>query len=277
MKATGASLKAHMAGTMLTLATLWRVTRRDAAVYGFTDHDQDITYSGTTFLAASGMTPTAVKSSAGLQVDNLDVQALLDSSTITDADLLAGRWDYATVEIWRLNWADTSMGHEVIRKGTIGNVHTGRSAFTAELRGMTQPLQQAIGRTYTPACDADFGDARCGKSLASYTVTGTLSSVTDQRQFSDSGRGESADYFRYGLLTWTSGANNGLSMEVKSFASGMFTLQEAMVGTVAVGDTYSVYAGCDKRLATCRDTYSNVVNFRGFPHVPGNDKMMSGK
>ncbi|RYE11181.1 MAG: DUF2163 domain-containing protein [Hyphomicrobiales bacterium] len=29
--------------------------------------------------------------------------------------------------------------------------------------------------------------------------------------------------------------------------------------------------GCDRRLATCRERFGNVANFRGFPHIPGND------
>jgi hypothetical protein len=30
-------------------------------------------------------------------------------------------------------------------------------------------------------------------------------------------------------------------------------------------------AGCDRRLSVCRDRFDNVANFRGFPHIPGND------
>ena len=66
-------------------------------------------------------------------------------------------------------------------------------------------------------------------------------------------------------------------MEVKDFsAGGVFVLQQAMPNAIAIGDAYSVHAGCDKLLATCRDKFSNVINFRGFPHVPGLDRMVSG-
>ncbi|MEM1146860.1 MAG: DUF2163 domain-containing protein [Pseudomonadota bacterium] len=33
---------------------------------------------------------------------------------------------------------------------------------------------------------------------------------------------------------------------------------------------------CDQRFETCRDTYQNTANFRGFPHLPGNDFILSG-
>ena len=37
------------------------------------------------------------------------------------------------------------------------------------------------------------------------------------------------------------------------------------------GDTFSVVAGCDKKFATCKAKFANALNFRGFPHLPGND------
>ena len=38
-----------------------------------------------------------------------------------------------------------------------------------------------------------------------------------------------------------------------------------------LGDTFTVTAGCDKQFATCQAKFANAVNFRGFPHMPGND------
>ena len=49
------------------------------------------------------------------------------------------------------------------------------------------------------------------------------------------------------------------------------TLWQAMAGADRGGDTFVVTAGCDKRFDTCRDRFDNAVNFRGFPHIPGND------
>ena len=52
------------------------------------------------------------------------------------------------------------------------------------------------------------------------------------------------------------------------------TLLEAPVRPIAAGDDFVVRAGCDKRLETCRDRFANVVNFRGFPHIPGQDTVI---
>jgi uncharacterized phage protein (TIGR02218 family) len=276
MRTLSPELKAHLAQETTTLATLVRVERQDGQVFGFTDASDDITYAGVLFRSNVGHTPTNVKTTSALNVDNLEIETYLDQSAITEADAQAGLWDYAAVEIAQVNYNDLSMGHMTLRKGWMGQIRTGRNQIIAELRGMMQPLQQIIGRIYAPACDADLGDARCGIALASYTVTGTVTAVASQHQLTDSSRAETDAYFEGGKLTFTSGDNAGYSMEVKIFAAGVITLQQGMPNPIAEGDAYSLSAGCDKLLSTCRDKFSNVVNFRGFPHVPGTDRLISG-
>lgn len=86
--------------------------------------------------------------------------------------------------------------------------------------------------------------------------------------------GSDTGYFDYGLITFDTGANAGLSMEVKAYTTGQIVLQLPMPHPVEVGDTYTLIAGCDKSMATCRDRFSNLVNFRGEPYLPGLDKIV---
>jgi hypothetical protein len=86
--------------------------------------------------------------------------------------------------------------------------------------------------------------------------------------------GADSGYFDYGLITFTSGLNNGLSMEIKSYVPGQLTLYLPMPYQPAIGDTYSLKAGCDKAFATCKTKFTNVVNFRGEPYLPGIDKLV---
>lgn len=278
MKATSAALKAHNAQGATTLVTCWKVTRRDGAVFGFTEHVRDLPVSGVTYQAATGFSASAIRTTAALNVDNLDVEGKLDAAGITEADLLAGRWDFAEIHVFEVNYADLTMGIRKLRRGYLGEVKRGRAGFVVELRGLTQKLAQQFGRVYTATCNADLGDARCAVALAPLTVTGALTAAASGRQFTDSARGEAAGWFKGGKLSWTGGANAGLSMEVKDFAGGgVFTLQQPMPFTVAVGDAYSVTPGCDKTIATCHAKFGNTLNFRGFPHVPGTDRMISGR
>ena len=274
MKSVSVGLGEHIAQEVTMLATCWKITRRDGVVMGFTDHDEDLTVSGVAYLATSGFTPTAVETSAALNVDNLDIEGLLSADAITEVDLLAGRYDHAEVEVFVVNYVDLTQGVMMLRTGWLGEVTVKGGQFVAELRGLTQKLATRVGQTYSPACRAQFVDASCGVALATHTETGNVSGVTSRQIFEDSERSEDAGYFAYGKITFSSGANDGISMEVKEFANGRFVLALPMPHEVDEGDAYSVVAGCDKTLNTCAGRFGNAVNFRGEPHVPGTDRLL---
>jgi uncharacterized phage protein (TIGR02218 family) len=285
MKTISAGLTTHIASGTTTLATCWRIERADGTTYGFTDHDQDIVYSGVTYEASTGHTPTNVTTAGNLAVDNLDHQVLLDSTRITEADLIAGVYDYARVYVFLINWADTTQDTIKLRYGTLGQINTDDLTAKAESRGLAQQLQQTIGRTIGPDCDANFGDSRCdpgGTLLTAETYTGSVTNTpTTQNSFADSTKSTKADgYFQYGKLTWTGGNNINRVAEVLSFTSsgGLFTLKFPMPAAIANGDTFSLVAGCDRTANTCKTKWStspvsNFDNFQGFPHLIGNDQL----
>lgn len=275
MKPLSTELQTHLQGEVLTLAHCWKITRRDATVLGFTSHDQDIVYDSVTYYSSPGFTPSDITSNAELAVDHLDVEAVLDSSFMTEADIMAGLYDFAQLEVFLLNYRDLTQGALNLRTGWIGEVTVGRGYFVAEVRGLMQSLSQHIGELYSPSCRAKLGDSRCQVNMSGYTVTGTVTSVSNQRVFADSSRSEASGYFDFGKITFTSGANAGLSMEVKEFLQGdAIRLMLPMPHAITIGDTYSLQAGCDKTLSTCASRFSNAVNFRGEPHVPGIDNML---
>ncbi|MCP4100463.1 MAG: DUF2163 domain-containing protein, partial [Lentisphaerae bacterium] len=232
MKTVSAELKSHLASETPTVAKLWRIDRKDSTIMGFTEHDIDILYDGVTYQGSTGFTPSAISTSSSLSVDNLEVHAYLDSENITEADILSGLFDLAEINIYLVNYNDTSMGAVHLTRGTLGNISIGDITFIAEMMSLSQQLQQNIGRLHGPDCDADLGDDRCKVNLTSYTVTGTITAVTDNQIFIDTGRAEADDYFNYGKLTWTSGNNDGRSMEVKSSGSGTFILFQPMPSVV---------------------------------------------
>ena len=158
------SLQTHFESGTTTLAWCWRLTRNDGAVFGFTDHDRPLTFDGTTFEPESGFTASEIRAGSDLSVDAQEAEGVLTSTTITETDILDGRWDNATVEIWRVNWADTT-SRALLRRGGIGQVRRGRLHFVAEMRSLAHVLGQTIGRTFQASCDAALGDVRCGVDL----------------------------------------------------------------------------------------------------------------
>lgn len=173
-----------------------------------------------------------------------------------------------------VNYEVPEDGRLPLKHGWLGEVRMEGGVFVAEVRGISSKLQQTIGEIYTHTCRARLGDARCGADLEDFTVTGTITAVEGRHAFTDSAREEENGYFAYGSITFTSGANEGLSMEVREFVAGRFGLFLPMPKDVEVGDSYTVVAGCDKRFDTCVARFANALNFRGEPHVPGTDKIL---
>lgn len=273
MKPVSSNLAAHLSGEVTTLATCWKLTLRNGTVMGFTDHSRDITVDSVLYEAASGFSPTAVRTSSDLAVDNMDVEGMFDSAHITEADMLAGIYDFAEVEIFKVNYVDISQGTLPLRRGYLGEVSHRTHRFVAEIRGLTQHLSQHIGEFYSPACRANLGDSRCKFSLASVTHSATVSSVTDNQQFTAASLTQDDGFFTFGKITFTSGNNNGLSMEVKEYTTGNIILVFPLPYAVTAGDGFDIEAGCDKTFETCVNRFNNAVNFRGEPHVPGTDKL----
>lgn len=271
MKSISSTLAAHLASDCTTLAWLIKLTRRDGSVLGFTTFDKPLTTGGVTYHANSAMTASAMSSTANLATDNLEITGILSSAGLDDADIEAGLYDNARVDVYVCNWADLTQGVVQMRRGWLGQIVRAGGQYVAELRGLHDALQHVIGEYYTAECRYDLGDSRCTVNLSAITVTGVVASVTDNATFVDTTRSESDGTFNYGKLTFTNGLNKGLSMEVKNFTalSQTFSLWLPMPNTLQAGDTYTVYPGCDKRLTTCRDKFSNVVNFGGFPYIPG--------
>jgi uncharacterized phage protein (TIGR02218 family) len=277
MKTFTPALTAHYASDSTRLATCWKATLVGGDVIAATSHDVDLLVDGVLYKAANGYRVSDVATSSQLNPDNLELDGMLQSPAITDADVHSGRWDYAAIEIFEINYTDLTGGKNILRSGTLGEVKSGRNQFTAELRGLMQAYSRVIVRLTTKDCTADLGDARCTVNVVAITVAGVVDSVVANRQILDATRVEAAHLFTGGLVTFTSGLNNGLSMEVKVSAVGSLTLHEQMAFVIAPGDTYTVYPGCTKRFnEDCITKFNNGVNFRGFPHLPGVDIYKAG-
>ena len=280
MKRIIPDLQTHLDEGTTTLAWCWRLTRNDGAVFGFTDHDRPLTFDGTTFEPESGFTASEIRSGSDLSVDAQEAEGVLTSTTITETDILDGRWDNATVEIWRVNWADTA-SRALLRRGAIGQVRRGRLHFVAEMRSLAHVLGQTIGRTFQASCDAALGDARCGVDTndPTFKASGTVVSLSGDRGFAVSGlSGFAEGWFALGTLHWLTGANTGRKAEVLAHlttgADVKITLLEAPIRPIATNDTFNIFAGCDKRFETCQNKFANAANFRGFPHIPGQDTII---
>lgn len=274
MRPIDPNLQAHLNTGTTTLCYCWRLSLASGERLGFTDHDKAVAFDGTSFEAQAGFTSSEIASSLGLSVDNLEAQGALSSTKLAAPRLQAGDFDNAIIEIWTVNWQDPSQ-RLLERKGNLGEVTYGQGAFKAEVRGLAHLMNQRSGRLYQYGCDAQFGDARCGVAVASFSATATISSASGSRLLVSGLAGYADEWFTRGRLNFTSAANLGRVLDIKRYrllSSGTeINLWAAPKFSIALGETVSLVAGCNKQLTTCISKFSNAVNFRGFPHMPGND------
>ena len=262
---------AHLAGGVTTLCRCWTLRQRDGLALGFTDHDRDLTLSGLVHAARTGLEAAEASAELGFAVSGGDVAGALSSLGLTEADIAGGLYDGAAVETWLVDWTDPET-RLLLDLATIGEVRREGDAFVAELRGLTHRLDAERGRSYRATCGTDLGDARCRVDLAPWRTEGRVTAIPEPATLTVGLAGTFADgLFTGGRLTWTAGANVGHAADVRLQLGTLVELWTVPPRPVAAGDGFSLTAGCDKRLGTCRDRFANAINFQGFPHMPGND------
>ncbi|MEH3144415.1 MAG: DUF2163 domain-containing protein [Methylobacterium frigidaeris] len=277
MKILSPTLAASLASGVTTLCQCWVITRTDGLRLGFTDHDEDLTLDGVVCSAGTGAAGSAVEQATGLAPDSAEIMGALTDGRLAESELARGLFDGATVAVWRVDW-QAPADRVLVLSGHLGEVGRGRTAFTAEVRGLADRLNQPRGRLYQRSCDAEFGDARCGLDPAApaHRGRGSVARPRSPRALVAAGLDAFApDWFTAGRLVWTSGANAGAVAEVRAHArdrAGVgLELWQPMPAPIAAGDAFTVTAGCDKAFGSCRHKFANALNFRGCPHLPGND------
>ena len=275
---------------LMRRAQVWKITRTDGITFAFTTHDEPVKWMGLTYTPCDSLKASAADSgilSAGGGVGDSAVNGILSDDSITEHDLANGLFDGATVEVWLVPWDQSTYAADQPQRltaGLLGKTSQGGLTYTAEMltpgsKLTTRPLLEA----YTPACRWDLGDGRCPVDLEALRVASTVTGIEAKnafsratfRRFFDTGLTEPDGYFDFGVLTWTTGDNAGLSSEVKEYGGGMITLWNAMPSEIQAGDQYTIVPGCNKTREDHTVKFGlNMVDFGGFPDIPGQDVLI---
>jgi uncharacterized phage protein (TIGR02218 family) len=274
MRDIAPALAERLAAGATTLATVWIVRRRDGVVFGFTDHDRPLVVGGVACDPDTGFDRSAASRNADLSVGEEEVSGALTSEAITEADIAAGLWDGADVEVRLVDWSVPDLGL-MLRQGTLGEITAADGVFRAELRGPAHKLDQPVGRLYGRDCDATFCDGRCGLTASDWTAGATVGPGSDDRVLFVVGLPETdAGWFAGGLLI-VAGVEIAIEAHLADELGARLTLAGRLASVPEEGTAVQLVAGCDKHFTTCRDRFANEENFRGFPHLPGRDFVFS--
>ena len=255
-------------GELTSLAFCWRLERLDGAGIALTSHDQPVTSEGVRYEPAPGMTPGSITRSLGLEAPSAEAAGALSSAALDEADLSLGRWDGAQVRLTAADWQAPGAAPVQLLGGEIGSVSIDGESFSAELRGAAAALEAPICPATSAECRAAFGDKQCrvdlaGRTLVAHVVASDGGTLTLDVSVDDR--------FLLGRLRYMSGANCGVATAMLSASGSVVEVRDLPRAPVEAGCRVELREGCDKRFETCVSRFANAANFRGEPHLPGND------
>ncbi len=251
-----------------TVATFWRIYRRDGTALGFTSHDRDLMFGGLLHRAAPGMIPAAIRLTAELSNDSAEAQGALHHDTIRAEDLAAGLFDDAAIAIGAVDWQ--TLDHHTLYTGQIGRIEDDQSQFAAELRSTKSLLEEDLVPRTSPTCRAEFCGRGCGLSAARYASVQTVAETDPEANRIRIPGLVGANYID-GRVRFLAGPQTGLTFGIIDAGDDWLLLDRPLVAGTLPGTRAELLEGCDHTIATCAGRFGNGINFRGEPFLPGND------
>lgn len=255
-------------GALTSLALCWRIERADGAGLALTSHDRPIVRDGIVYRPAPGITPASISRKRGLEAGSGEVEGALASAALSEHDLTAGRWNGAAIRLQAVDWADPDAGTIDLMGGQLGSVSVRGKEFSADLVGATAKLDEPACPATSAECRAGFGDSKCRVDLAGRTMVATVVLASNGRMTLDAAAGPD---FLLGRLIYLSGPNCGLQTVVVRTEGSDIDVRDLPRAAIEAGTRVELRHGCDKRFETCMARFANAANFRGEPHLPGND------
>jgi uncharacterized phage protein (TIGR02218 family) len=246
-----------------------------------------------TFLPFQAPAASAITNDVSLAVSNTKYNSFFNIDGVKTSDIKAGRFENAEVYFYICNPSDATTVW-FVQSGYIGGfAEQGGDTFSMDFRSIAQLLQQNVGKTVTENCPYKLGDLRC--TVTPLTATAIIQEVdfTGLRRFFRIAQDNYvaltfgfSDIWRNGLVEVTNtdspnynvqievvrsdylgaGVGAGNNFQITCLRSFPFDLQE--------GDTVRLLEGCGNTVTACQ-ARGNILNFGGFPFLPGNDTLMA--
>lgn len=216
----------------------------------------------------------------GLETSTMTVKLTANSSTLWNGvpiikAIRQGQLDGASITVSRCIAASyetiLSGGARriVMFAGIVSDVEIANLTATFTVVSKAYLFDDQLPRnTYTPGCIRTLYDTGCTLVKSTYARTGTVSSASSNTNIVTN-LFDADDYFSLGTITFTSGANVGITRTIRSsLATGAWSVSLPFPVQPSSGDAFTAYPGCDKLMTTCDLKFGNKNNFRGHSYVP---------
>lgn len=271
MRTATQTLKDHLATGFFTVADLLVITA-GSTTYRLTNAPVAITYAGQTYTPAV-FKVGRIRQSMELEVDKLEVE--LGNPTLGGKKLsllvATGALDGAVVTVSKLFMQPngTPIEHVLLFSGDLSDVEPSATECRLTVRSVLAPLEAESQplRVIQPACPWNVYDDRCGLDEANFTTSHTLLAGATTTVITPT---PATPVTKPGWVTFTSGANSGVTRLIRSNAAGELTLAVPLPFTSSEADELTVTVGCPKTRLACLNTFNNLNRYGGFPDVPRN-------
>jgi uncharacterized phage protein (TIGR02218 family) len=267
----------------LKVADLYTFTLTNGTVLRYTSADFDVEYNGNTYLCENaGIKRSSMSWQTGLSVDSLDLEFYpKDTDLVGTLPLVQafrnGTFDGASLQLdmaFFENWTDTPLVLEKLFLGNVDVDEIGGNNVKVEVKSITEILNTKIPRNiYQSACAYTLYGAGCGVNKATFSSNASVLVNTTKTVIKCS-LAQSVGYFDQGVILFTSGQNLNVKRSIKAHTSGQLTLNYPLQYTPEIGDTFTVSAGCDRTMNSCKNKFNNLANFPETPFIPNPDKTL---
>lgn len=270
----------HLALYTLPLPTfLMRFTRTDGVIVRVTDAESSVTVDGQTFDPLFGCSVSAIHHALGGEMPSCEIAySHAQGETIDPFHLDNGFWDAAALKVYlvdRMNLPAT-LDDECVFTGVIGTIEFDADAGlgTFDCRGLTAQAE-AVLQTFGPMCQTDVFSELCGLDPDDHEQAGTVATVEDAFTITVTGLSNPDAPFSQGTGETDAGYRFNIVDAVNNSGTLTVRLGESVCeARFEVGQSVTLWPGCDKRAVTCRDVYNNKINpvsggFQGEDHILG--------
>jgi uncharacterized phage protein (TIGR02218 family) len=143
---------------------------------------------------------------------------------------------------------------------------------SAHVEANSELLDTVIPRfMFQSWCNHEVFDGQCGISAINYAVSASVNAISGAVYTCPEAGYQTDDYYTGGV------AEAGTDMRMITDHTGSnLTLQVPFDTRVGVGDSITIYPGCDGSPDTCRDKFDNFPNFLGMPYIPSKNPVIWG-
>ena len=285
MRSSTAQFQTLLNASQFYRCFLYTITTFLGNVYRYTDADVDVLAGGYVFSSTGpsikGATYHLVR---GLGIDTLNLTVMTKDTDLINniswsAAALTGALDGCTIKIdFALLSAWGTPAESInIFSGLVQDVKKSELSYDLTILSDADRLNQMIPKLmFQPGCVRTLFAPDCTVLRSSYSFSGSVTAATSRATFGTN-LTQTDGYFALGSINFTSGANSGVGRSVKTYAAsgGTLVLSFPLAADLAVGDAFTVTAGCDKSTGSngCLK-FNNLVNFKGFPYLPMPDAIV---